>query len=109
MKTGIMMLAAILGLAAAAQARAQQPADGATVYAKMCASCHGARGTPNPATARAMAIPNLAAASVASVPDSVFASAILNGKGRAMPAYKTRLSAAQVAGVVAYIRTLSQH
>lgn len=105
MKTKILILGAILAVALVGRANAQQPADGASTYAKNCASCHGARGTPNPATARALGIPNLAAAGVAETPDSVLHGVIENGKGRTMPAYKARLTAAQVAALVAYVRT----
>lgn len=103
------ILAAVLTLASAGLARAQQPTDAAAVYARECASCHGPKGTPNAAMGRAMGIPNLAAASEAAVPDSVLRNAILNGKGRGMPAYKARLKSEEVAALVAYLRAFSRH
>lgn len=103
----LFILAAALTLAAA-PVRAQQPADGASVYTKNCASCHGVHGTPSPAMAHGMGIPDLAAASAATVSDSVLREVVLNGKGRTMPAYKTRLTPAQVEAVIAYIRTFSK-
>ncbi|HXY68552.1 MAG TPA: cytochrome c [Gemmatimonadales bacterium] len=116
MTTRTLTLAAIIALAAAGRAAAQQPADtgshaqpapdGAALYARNCASCHGPRGTPSAAMARSMNLQDLAAASTASVPDSVWSDAILNGKGRGMPSYKAKLTAEQVAAVLAYIRTL---
>jgi cytochrome c6 len=107
----ILMVGAVLvlALAVAASAYAQQPASGAATYNKMCASCHGAHGTPNAGMAKAMGIPDFAAASFASVADSTLQDAIVNGKGRTMPSYKSRLTAAQVKEVVAYLRTLSAH
>jgi mono/diheme cytochrome c family protein len=99
-----------LALASAGVLRAQQPSDAAATYAKTCAPCHGAKGTPAAGMARAMHIPDLAAAAVAATPDSVLRNAIANGKtGTSMTAYKTRLTAAQIAALVSYIRTFSRH
>ncbi len=104
----MMVLSALLVLAAAATAQAQQPADAASVYAKNCASCHGAKGTPAGSMATSMHVPDFATA-LASVPDSVLRSTVANGKGRMMPAYKTRLTAEQIASLVTYIRSFSRH
>ena len=104
----ILMVAAILALGTAGRARAQQPTDAGSLYARTCASCHGAKGTPSPGMARGMGIPDLAAASMAAVTDSALSDAVLNGKGRTMPAYKSRLTSAQIAALVAYIRTFSR-
>jgi mono/diheme cytochrome c family protein len=106
----VMVLTALFGIAAAGALRAQQPASAASLYASRCASCHGAKGTPNPAMARSMAgLPDFAAAAMASVPDSVLRNAIENGKGRMMMAYKTRLTAEQIASLAAYIKAFSRH
>ena len=108
--TKVLLLAVALGLSAAATLSAQQPVDAAALYAKTCASCHGAQGTPSAAMAHAMAgIPDFKAASMASVADTTLRNAIVNGKGRMMASYKTRLTAEQVAALVGYIRTLSKH
>jgi mono/diheme cytochrome c family protein len=102
--------AAVLCVAVASVASAQQPAGGAQtpaqVFAANCASCHGATGTPNAAMARSMGIPDFA--TIAASPDSVFVRAITSGKGR-MPAYGTRLQPAQVRALVAYVKSLRQH
>lgn len=106
MTTKVLVLAGVFAFAAAGALRAQQPVDGASLFAKTCASCHGAKGTPVAAMAHAMpGLPDFAAASTASVPDSVLTDAIANGKGRIMQAYKSRLSSAQIAALVQYIRT----
>ncbi len=110
MTTKVMVIAAVFALATAGALRAQQPADAASLYARSCASCHGAKGTPSPAMARSMAgLPDFAAAAVASTPDSVLHNVIENGKGRMMMAYKTRLTAEQIASLVTYIKTFSRH
>jgi cytochrome c6 len=108
MTTKCLLLAGFLALAAAGSARAQQPTEGATIYAHTCAACHGARGTPAPAMAHAMGIPDLAAATVTAATDSTWREIVLDGKAK-MPAYKARLTPAQVEAVVAYLRTLGKH
>ncbi len=104
------MLTTMLGLAATAALSAQQPANGAALYAKTCASCHGPHGTPAAGMARAMGVPNFGVpATLAGLSDGVLRATVENGKGRMMPSYKSRLSPAEIAAVVAYIRTLSKH
>lgn len=118
MRTKVLLLTAVLGLGAAGALAAQQPApkpahqavDAAALYTHTCASCHGPKGTPSAAMAHAMAgIPDFAAASMASVPDSVLRAAIVNGKGRMMASYKSRLTEAQVDALVHYIKAFSRH
>lgn len=105
----VLVVAVVLGLAGAGSAVAQQP-DGAALYARTCASCHGAQGTPTPAMAKAMTgIPDFAARTTSAVPDSVLREAIVNGKGRMMASYKTRLTPDQVTALITYIRTLAKH
>lgn len=89
---------------------AQQPADPGQLYARNCASCHGATGTPNPAMVRSLgAIPNFADARVMGLlADSVLLNAVTAGKGRNMPAYRARLSPEQIRALVTYLRTLSR-
>ncbi len=103
----VMILAGMFALASAGALQAQQPADAPALFARTCASCHGAKGTPAAAMAHAMpGLPDFAAASMAAVSDSALKDAIANGKGRMMQAYKTRLSTEQIAALVAYIRTI---
>ncbi len=110
MTAKVMVLAGLVALASAGALQAQQPVDAAALYAKTCASCHGAKGTPVPAMAHAMAgLPDFAAASMASASDSALRNAVANGKGRMMQAYKTRLTAEQITALVTYIRTFSRH
>jgi mono/diheme cytochrome c family protein len=103
-------LALVLG-AATLHAQAAPAADGAQLFARSCASCHGAAGVPNPAMVRSLgAIPDFSDAHVmGALADSTMVNVVTNGKGRSMPAYKTRLTPDQVRAVVAYVRTLSHH
>jgi len=108
MTTKVMLLAGMLAVGAAGALRAQQPSDAASTYAKVCASCHGAKGSPSATMAHSMGIPDFAGGAIATVPDSVLKGVITNGKGRMMPSYKTRFTPEQIAALVAYIRTLKQ-
>ncbi len=110
MKLKSLALSAVFGVVAAGTLSAQQPVDAAALYAKTCASCHGAQGTPSPAMAHAMAgIPDFKAASMESVPDSVLRDAITNGKGRMMASYKSRLTTEQIAALARYVKAFSKH
>ena len=115
MTTKVMVFTALLAIAAtgalrAQQPAAQQPADAASLYARSCASCHGAKGTPSPAMLHSMpGLPDFASAAIASVPDSVLRNVITNGKPPMMLAYKTRLTADQISALVTYIKAFSRH
>ncbi len=104
----VMVLAGVLAVVSAAGLKAQQPVDAASLYARTCASCHGPKGTPAASMAQSMHVPDFATA-IASVPDSTLRNTVVNGKGRMMPSYKTRLTTEQVAALVTYIRTFSRH
>lgn len=101
------MLAMVAGTASVA---AQQPADAAALYARQCASCHGATGAPNPVMVRSLGtIPDFTdARRMAAQPDSVLEAAIAGGKGRNMPAYRSRLTADQIRALVTYMKSLSR-
>ena len=103
-------LALSLG-ASVLQAQAAAAPDGAQLYARNCASCHGANGVPNPAmVTRLGAIPDFTSAQVmGALADSTLIGAVTNGKGRTMPAYRTRMTPEQVRAVVTYVKTLSHH
>jgi len=68
-------------------------ADGAATYTAKCKMCHGANGEKN--------FPDLSKSEVD------LAKSVTDGKGK-MPAYKTKLSADEIKGVVAYIKTLKK-
>jgi cytochrome c6 len=109
MSTKAMILSAVVALAAVSTLKAQQPADSsAAIYAKSCAMCHGPQGTPK-ATMAGQMTDFANAQTMSTVADSVMRRILTDGKGRIMPAFKTRLSAEQINGLVRYIRTLSRH
>ena len=75
------------------------PAD---VYKAKCAGCHGADGSKS-----MMGAKPLNGADVKAMSDADLNGAITNGKGK-MPAYKGKLTDAQITGLVGYIRSLQK-
>jgi|ERR1700683_3016999 cytochrome c6 len=88
----------VLALALPQIATAQSAAD--TFKAK-CAMCHGADGSGK----AAMGTKPLGSADVQKMSDADLNAAITNGKGK-MPAYKGKLTDAQIGDLVKFIRTL---
>ena len=106
----VVVASAVAALACSAGTLAAQAPDGAQLYTRNCVACHGATGVPNAAMVRSMgAIPNFSDAGVmGAIADSTLVNVVTNGKGRSMPAYKTRLTADQIRAVIAHVRTLSR-
>jgi cytochrome c6 len=77
-------------------------ADAAGDYKAKCAGCHGADGSKS-----MMGAKPLNGAEVQAMSDADLTSAIADGKGK-MPAYKGKLSDAQIKDLVGYIRTLKK-
>jgi len=78
-------------------------ADAAADYKAKCAMCHGADGAGKPA----MGTKDLGSADIQKMSDADLTAAITNGKGK-MPAYKGKLTDAQVTDLVKYIRSLKK-
>ncbi len=95
----IALFSFILALALPPLAAAQSAAD---TYKTSCAGCHGADGSKS-----MMGAKPLNGAEVQAMSDADLNAAITNGKGK-MPAYKTKLTDAQISGLVKYIRTLKK-
>jgi cytochrome c6 len=76
-----------------------QAQDAAATYKARCAMCHGTDGTKIPAH-------DLQGAAVQGMSDADLSAIITNGKGK-MPASKS-LKPDEVAGLVAYLRTLKK-
>jgi mono/diheme cytochrome c family protein len=106
MKLKYGLVAAVVLVAAAETAQAQQANPAAQLYTANCAVCHGTAGTPAPGMVRSMgAMPDFA--TVTAPADSVWVHAITAGKGK-MPALGGRLTPAQVRSLVAYLHTLKR-
>jgi mono/diheme cytochrome c family protein len=83
---------------------------GAKTYAAKCVSCHGKDGKGNPAMAKAFKVEpeklNLTSDATQSKTDGDLIKITTDGSGK-MPAYKGKLSDAEIKDQVAYIRTLA--
>lgn len=95
----------LLGLSLAAPAMAQQA--GEATYKAKCAMCHGADGAGNTPVGKNMKVRSFKSAEDVKASDAELIKETTNGVGK-MPAYKGRLTDAQIKDVVAYIRTLQK-
>jgi len=95
------MLAAALGTTAFAQN------SGADIYKAKCQSCHGAEGTPNPGIAKVMGVKPVSDPSVKSLSEAQMIADTTDGKGK-MPAFKGKLTDAQIKASVDYFRSLAK-
>ena len=80
-------------------------ADGAATYKAKCASCHGADGKGDNPMGKKMNLRALGSPEVQKQTDQQLFDITANGKGK-MPAYKGKLSDAEIKSIVAFIRTL---
>ncbi len=90
------VLALMLPTIAAAQ-------GGADTFKAKCAMCHGPDGSKTTMGSKA-----LSSADVQGMSDADLTAVVTNGKAPKMPAYKGKLTDAQIKDVVAYIRTLKK-
>jgi mono/diheme cytochrome c family protein len=81
--------------------------NGADIFKSKCAMCHGADGLATTSMAKMLKIPSFRSADLIKAPDSQLIEATTDGKGK-MPAYKDKLTGAQIKEVVAYIRKLQK-
>lgn len=100
---GAALAAAILFAGAAGFAQS----GGAAVYKAKCQSCHGAEGVPNPGIAKMMGVKPVSDPAVKSHSVAQMIAITTNGKAK-MPAFKGKLSDAQIKDSVEYFRSLGK-
>jgi mono/diheme cytochrome c family protein len=103
--TAGMIVAAMIAASTGTVAVAQSP--GADTYKAKCQSCHGAEGTPNPGIAKMMGVKPVTDPSVKSLSEAQMITDTTNGKGK-MPAFKGKLTDAQIKASVDYFRSLAK-
>ena len=81
--------------------------SGEATYKAKCQSCHGAQGMPNPGIAKAMGVKPASDPSVKSLSEAQMITDTTNGKGK-MPAFKGKLSDAEIKASVDYFSTLAK-
>ena len=85
---------------------AAQDQSGQTLFNHNCATCHSQNGTPT-AVGKSLNAPDLGSTPVQSQTKAQLEQIISNGKGN-MPAFKDKLSQAEVDSLVAYVHKLSK-
>ena len=81
--------------------------SGEATYKAKCQSCHGAQGVPNPGIAKAMGVKPATDPSVTSLSQAQMITDTTNGKAK-MPAFKGKLSDAEIKASVDYFRTFAK-
>ena len=81
--------------------------DSASLYKAKCAACHAADGSGNSPTGKTLKVPDLRSDDVQKKTDAQLIELTTAGKGK-MPAYKDKLTDAQIKGLVAYTRELAK-
>jgi len=99
--------AAAFLLAALTAAPAFAQDGGAGIYKTKCAMCHGADGTGNTPVGKSMKVRSFKSDEDVKATDAKLIKDTTDGVGK-MPAYKGKLTDAQIQDVVAYIRTLQK-
>lgn len=79
--------------------------SGEATYKAKCQSCHGATGVPSPAMAKAMGVKPIA--EVKGTAEAKMIAITANGEGK-MPAFKSKLTDAQIKDSVSYFRSLAK-
>ncbi|MGO8759870.1 MAG: c-type cytochrome [Terracidiphilus sp.] len=96
--TAVVVLAGAVGFA---------QSSGEAVYKGKCQSCHGAQGVPNPGIAKAMGVKPANDPSVKAESEAQMITITANGKAK-MPAFKGKLTDADIKASVEYFRTLAK-
>jgi mono/diheme cytochrome c family protein len=94
----------VLLILSAGTAFADATPDGASIYKAKCAICHGADGKK---TSEALGVKDLTSEEVQKNADDELYAIIANGKGK-MPAYKSKLTDADIKALVVHIRDLAK-
>jgi mono/diheme cytochrome c family protein len=104
---GMFVLALLLGVLFSRVALAQDAAAGKSLFVSKCSICHGPDGKGNTSMGKSLKIADLHSATVQKMSDAEIKDLILNGKNK-MPAFKGKLTDAQMDEVLAYIRELGK-
>jgi len=84
----------------------QAQTDAAKTYKTNCELCHGANGSSNTGTGKALHAQDLRSDETQKQSDAALAEAISKGRGK-MPAFGAKLKPDDITKLVAYIRTLA--
>ena len=107
MKKALTVLTLCILIAAPSAFAGGGGSDGAAIYKAKCVICHGADGAGQTPMGKNMKLRALGSAEVQKQTDAELVKWIADGKGK-MPAYKGKLTPADIDAVVAFIRTLKK-
>lgn len=107
MKKALTVLTLCILIAAPSAFAGGGGSDGAAIYKAKCAMCHGADGAGQTPMGKNMKLRALGSAEVQKQTDAELVKWIADGKGK-MPAYKGKLTPADIDALVAFIRTLKK-
>jgi mono/diheme cytochrome c family protein len=97
--------AVLLVILVACGSPAGDSVDGSTIYASMCAACHGPTGKPNEAMAARLGVKDLTDPAVRArlTPAHVEQQVRSGSENKLMPSFAGALTPAQIAAVAAFI------
>src|SRR5579859_2359264 len=103
---GLLTFAGIVSVTAmsARSGSPDTPVDAESLFKTRCANCHGADGSGT-RVGKGLGAPDLRSAEVQEQSDADLAEAVKSGKGN-MPPFSDRLSAAEITGLIKFVRTL---
>ena len=107
MKRTLAVLTLCILIAAPSAFAGGSGSDGAAIYKAKCAMCHGPDGAGQTTMGKNMKLRDLRSADVQKQTDAELLKWIADGKGK-MPAYKGKLTPADIDALVAFIRTLKK-
>jgi mono/diheme cytochrome c family protein len=81
--------------------------SGEAVYRAKCQSCHGTAGVPFPGIAKIMGVKAASDPAMKKLTEAQMIASTENGKGK-MPAFKGKLTDAQIKAAVDYFRSLAK-
>jgi len=99
----IAIVALVLALAIPTITMAQAP--GQDTFKAKCAMCHGADGSASTGMGKSMGLKPLGSPEVQKMSAADLTTLVTDGKGK-MPAFKGKLTDAQITDVVKYVKTL---
>ena len=101
------IVAAVVIAVVAVPAFADAGADGAALFKSKCAMCHGPDASGQTPMGKSLKLKDLHSAEVQKMTDKELFMLISDGKGK-MPAFKAKLSQADIDAVVSYIHSLGK-
>ena len=107
MKKALTVLTLCILIAAPSALAGGGGSDGAAIYKAKCAMCHGPDGAGQTTMGKSLKLRALGSADVQKQTDAELVKWIADGKGK-MPAYKSKLTADEIAALVDFIRTLKK-